>query len=120
MSLRNIIGTIEFQDALADFIAEVNYPGASPAVLRSHASNALIPFQTVPVFHYIKFMAHDTIVDSVHVQPQQTDSHGRIIPSRFDTVLIQPKGQNSTPGQGIRGGPISIVLNLGQDPLIDA
>jgi len=97
-------GTIEFQDALADFIAEVNYPGASPAVLHSRASNALIPFQTVPVFHYIKFMAHDMIIDSVHVWPQQTDSHGWIIPSRFDTVLVQPKGQNSMPGQGIRGG----------------
>jgi hypothetical protein len=44
-------GTINFQDLLADFIAQVNYPGASTAVLCTRAADTLIPFQTVPDFH---------------------------------------------------------------------
>ena len=44
-------GAIDFQDTLANFIAQVNYPGASAAVLRTRAADTLILFQTVPVFH---------------------------------------------------------------------
>src|SRR5882762_140231 len=47
-------GAILFQDALADFIACVNHPGATTATLRNHAHNTLIPFNEVPVYHKIK------------------------------------------------------------------
>jgi len=40
------------------------------------------------------------IVDSIHARPEQRDLHGRIIPSRFDTVLV--KGREQT-GQGSKG-----------------
>lgn len=98
-------GAPDFQDALADFLAQVNYPGASAAVLRRRAADTHIPFRAVPVFHHIKFTEHGNseIVDAVHVRPEQNDSHGRIIPSRFDTVFVQTKGQDGTEVQGNKG-----------------
>ena len=87
-------GAIDFQDNLADFIALTNYPGASAAVLRTRAADTLIPFQSVPVFHRIKFSSSAKpegaeIIDSVVVRPEHRDTHGRLVPSRFDTVLVR-------------------------------
>jgi hypothetical protein len=92
-------GVVEFQDALADYIAQVNHPGASAATLRAQVSDTLIPFRSVPVFHRIKFTSTDNsdnseTVDSVVIRPEQKDTHGHIIPSRFDTVLVHGKQQD--------------------------
>ncbi|KAN0134199.1 hypothetical protein V8E53_007971 [Lactarius tabidus] len=86
-------GAIDFQDALADFIAQTNNPTASGASLSALAADTLIPFRTVPVHHRIKFTNKDgsEIVDSVLVRPEQKDTRGRLVPSRFDTVLVRGK-----------------------------
>ena len=94
-----------FQDELADFIAQFNNPEAGGNVLRRLSANTLLPFRTVHVYHNIKFtngadVMGSEIVDSIYARPEQKDSRGRIIPSRFDTVLVQGRGQD---GQGIRG-----------------
>ena len=83
-------GAVDFQDALADFIARINHPDASVAALRSLAANTLIPFRTVPVYHRIKFRlkGQSEVVDSILARPEQTDSRGRRVPSHFDTALI--------------------------------
>ena len=93
-------GAVDFQDALADFIAWTNHPNASATTLRALAADTLIPFRSVPVYHKIKFQlsGHADVVDAVHVRPEQTDSRGRRIPSRFDTVLIRGASQDSTHG----------------------
>ena len=99
-----------FQDALADFIARINNPSVSAATLRNRSHNTLIPFYAVPVFHKFKFTAskngdrsHSEIIDSVQVRPEQTNDCGRIIPARFDTVLVS-KGQYGTrPNKGKPG-----------------
>lgn len=44
-SLASRYGAINFQDALADFIAQHNYPGLSANAARRRAGNTLIPFQ---------------------------------------------------------------------------
>lgn len=90
-------GAVDFQDVLADFIAQINYPDTSAAAQRTRAADTLIPFRGVPVFHKIKFTSNLTsdIIDAVHVRPEQRDKHGRIVPSRFDTVIIQ----GSAPGR---------------------
>jgi hypothetical protein len=87
---------LNFQDTLADFIAQLNYPGASRAALANHAHNTHIPFSYVPVYHKIKFtrsgdsnLKKPEIVDAVFVQPEQKTKHGWIIPACFDTVLVQ-------------------------------
>ena len=96
--LARMYGALYFQDALADFIAQLNHAGASTAALRTHAADTLIPFRAVPVFHHVKFMNSESgngeIVDAVHIRPEQKDSRGRIIPSRFDTVFVQIKGND--------------------------
>jgi hypothetical protein len=86
-------GAIDFQDALADFIARINHPTASGVMLSNLASNTLIPFCSVHVHHRIKFKNSDgsEIVDSIQVRPEQKDTRGRQIPARFNTVLVRGK-----------------------------
>jgi len=91
-------GTLLFQDRLGDFIAAINNLGLGTHALHTHSANTLLPFCTVCVYHNIKFRAaNDTqeleIVDAVHVQPEQKDKCGWIIPARFDTVLVQGHGE---------------------------
>jgi len=88
-----------FQDALADFVVAVKNPELGARALCDRARNALLPFRTVQVYHNIKFTARNDaqemeIVDAVYVRPEQRDRRGRIIPARFDTVLIQGSGQS--------------------------
>ena len=82
-------GALEFQDALADFIAQANYPEASGAALWQCAHNTHIPFSGVPVYYNVKFTkgGKSEIVDAIHVWPDHKD-HGRIIPGRFNTVIV--------------------------------
>jgi hypothetical protein len=89
-------GAVEFQDALADFIAHTNHPTVSAATLTRLAADTLIPFLSVPVYHRIKFVSRDNseIVDVVQVRPEQKDACGRPIPPRFDTVLVRGKSQD--------------------------
>jgi hypothetical protein len=82
-------GALDFQDALADFIAHLNYPDASGGVLQNRAHDTHIPFTRVPVYHKMKFTNDSEIADVVNVRPEQKDLHGRIIPARFDTALVQ-------------------------------
>ena len=92
-------GALDFQDMLAEFIAQLNHPGVSGGALQDYAHDTHIPFTRVPVFHKIKFIKsgnlnESEIADVVHIRPEQKDSHGRIIPARFDTVLVETsKGQ---------------------------
>ena len=86
-------GTVDFQDCLADFIAQVNHPGVSAAVLRRHSADTLLPFRTVPVFHRIKFTTSNDsdisdICDGVIIRPKHVDTHRCKVPSRFDTVVV--------------------------------
>ena len=52
-------GAVDFQDALADFIARSNHPDVSVAALRDLGANTLIPFRSVPVYHKLKFRSKD-------------------------------------------------------------
>lgn len=99
--LKSQYGALNFQDALANFIAQVNNPGARGSTLRLRAEDTLIPFRGVPVFHVIKFTEAEKseTIDSVLARPEQKDKHGRIIPSRFDTVLIRSASQDTAQGR---------------------
>jgi hypothetical protein len=106
--ITNSYGAIQFQDALGDFITKINHPNLTGNPLRTRASNTLIPFHAVPVFHHVKFTKcnqHDQIEisDAVQARPEQRDARGRIIPSRFDTVLVQTRGCANMERQGTKG-----------------
>ncbi|KAF8257783.1 hypothetical protein EI94DRAFT_1918962 [Lactarius quietus] len=109
-------GAVEFQDALADYIARISHPGASAANLRARASDTLIPFRTVPVYHRIKFIAasstdNSEIVDCVVIRPEQNDTHGRIVPGQFDTILVRVS-TSIDPYSGHRIAQLRVVFQL--------
>jgi len=109
-------GTLQFQDILADFITQVNNPGARGNTLCTYAEDTLIPFHQVPVFHFIKFTATGNakktgIIDSVYAWPEQRDAYSQIIPSYFDTVLVQNPSQDTNQGQ-VKGNFIWSSVNL--------
>ncbi|KAH9953413.1 hypothetical protein BC827DRAFT_1282164 [Russula dissimulans] len=113
--LSKMYGAVDFQDALADFIASVNYPNASAAALHTHAADTSIPFHSVPVFHKVKFTAMNTseIIDSVVIRPEQTDTYGRLIPARFDTVLVHGQQRNSIhEKKGHRIAQVCVVFQI--------
>ena len=69
-------------------------------MLSRRSADTLIPFRSVQVYHNIKFTnaEESEILDAVHARPEQKDSRGRIIPSRFDTVLVhQDQGKKGKP-----------------------
>ncbi|KAI9432881.1 hypothetical protein BJY52DRAFT_1422843 [Lactarius psammicola] len=104
-----------FQDALADFIAWINHPQASVMALKALAEDTLLPFRSVPVFHKIKFVStcESEIVDSIHVWPDQRDARGRLIPSRFDTVIVDGGTQVGTHrNKGLRIAQVRLVFQL--------
>ena len=77
------------------------------AVLRARAADTLLPFQSAPVFHRIKFSSSNTdnseICDSVVVRPEQLDTHGRTVPSHFDTVVVHDAHKSRTIVRGNNG-----------------
>ena len=93
-------GAVDFQDALTDFVAHINLPDASAAAQRTQAADMLIPFQSVPIYHKIKFTSNHTseILDVVHVWPKQRDARRHVIPSRFDTVIVRGTSQGQVRG----------------------
>ena len=99
-SLANSYGAVDFQDTLANFIAQTNHPEASAITLRGLAADTLIPFRSVPVYHKIKFQlyGHPDVVDTIHIQPEQKDSCRCQIPSHFDTVLVRGASQDGMHG----------------------
>lgn len=91
-------GALSFIPALKRFIVQFNDPTISQRRrLDDCASSVHLPFDSLPLFHRIKFWneelgGHDT-VDSIHAQPPSYGSQNvAISPARFDTALIQVRG----------------------------
>ena len=87
-------GATYFRAALARFTALTNDPNLSRAQLEESLWNVRMPFRSLPVWHRIKYLREDPAsrstmtADSVHARPSTTDSCGRRVPGRFDTVLV--------------------------------
>ncbi|KAF8496900.1 hypothetical protein F5888DRAFT_1614460, partial [Russula emetica] len=101
-------GAVEFQDALANFLAFLNHPGASTSNLHTRASDTLIPFCSVPVFNNIKFtkcghLGKSEISDTVHAQPKVVDTHLHVIPGRFDIAIVYQDALHSQGNKGTVG-----------------
>ena len=91
---------VDFADALGDFIAGVLNNMLPGRATRYRGENVYLPFSRVPVYHCMKFTTSSNpeeseIIDAIHARPEQKDSHGRFIPSRFDTVLVKGREQTS-------------------------
>jgi hypothetical protein len=86
-----------FKPALARYVARMNDPSLTTvAQVERLAQDIDLPFNTIPVYHNIKFWNTDAhgreetsdLLDSVHVKPSRSDNRGKGVPARFDTVLV--------------------------------
>ncbi|KAH9923403.1 uncharacterized protein BXZ73DRAFT_91440 [Epithele typhae] len=116
-----IYGAPFFRDALARFIVSFRDPTLTHAQIEQHSVGLSIPFDTVPAYHKIKFhlpsaqhvRIMDDLQDAVHARPERIDRRGRVVPGRFDTVLV--KEDDSDGMQGIhkyRVGRLRLVFTI--------
>ncbi|KAJ7913421.1 hypothetical protein B0H13DRAFT_2232321 [Mycena leptocephala] len=112
-----------FRDALARYVVHLNFPGLSHPQIEHRSQDLTFSFNSVPVFQRIKFTTEDlytargpedSIVDSIHVQPQKILKNGELLPARFDTALINDgTGQLTGVSGKYRVGQIRVVFSLG-------
>ncbi|KAH9941883.1 uncharacterized protein BXZ73DRAFT_41443 [Epithele typhae] len=103
-------GAKYFRDTLSRYIVSVTHPHLQSARMADlEAGRIYLNFAKVPVFHKIKFALpdpHDVgdpnalSQDAVHICPVRENKKGRILRSRFDTVLVR---SSLEPGYRARG-----------------
>ncbi|KAF7343824.1 hypothetical protein MSAN_01963600 [Mycena sanguinolenta] len=120
-TLETLYGASFFRDALSRYVVELIEPQLSVAQVEREANSFDVPFNAVPVFHRIKFRtpdpytsngAADSVVDSVHVQPQKFLRNGDKVPGRFDTVLVNTGEGGKTGTEGYRIAQVRVVFTL--------
>lgn len=101
-------GAIFFRDALARYVVTLSHPTFNRNQVERASGDIFFQFRTVSAFHRIKFAidadgvvgkAPTTVVDSIHISPSRKDPRGRVIPARFDAVLVT-NGTESTDLKG--------------------
>ncbi|KAJ7868024.1 hypothetical protein B0H14DRAFT_3586641 [Mycena olivaceomarginata] len=106
-----------FRDALARYITKLNYPTLSQAQVEARSQDLSFSFNSVPVFHRIKFTTEDpytargpedSIIDSIHVQPSKTLKNGELLSARFDTALINDGTGGMT---GVSGKSPTVLIS---------
>ncbi|KAJ7489503.1 hypothetical protein FB451DRAFT_1337209 [Mycena latifolia] len=107
-TLTTAYGAEYFCDAFARFIVGFKNLALSKRQVEMAAADFSLPFQSVSVYHKIKFWNEDPLghedtrdtLDVVHVKPGYVNKQGRLIGGRFDTVIINDgTGQHS----GVKG-----------------
>ncbi|KAJ7061787.1 hypothetical protein C8F01DRAFT_1013173 [Mycena amicta] len=120
-TLQREYGAKNFVQALSRYIAYVNEPTLSRAQLEHAANDVRLMFNSVPVFHRIKFSSRDPyvlkgpedlIVDSIHVQPRRTLPNGDDVPARFDTAVINIGDGGATGATGYQIGQVRVIFTL--------
>jgi hypothetical protein len=95
-----------FRTALARWIIRINEPNLNTAQIERRLWTIHIPFRGVRVWHRLKFLRTDPVTgltltaDSVHARPESRDTRGRVVPGRFDTVLVNDGTGDTT---GLKG-----------------
>jgi hypothetical protein len=120
-----------FRDAFARFVVGFQNPDFSKRQVEAAAADYFLPFQSVSVYHKIKFWNEDPLgrenagdaLDAVHVKPGYTNKHGRRIGGRFDTVMANDGTGEHT---GIKGtiaelSPCRVLIlgTINQDIVLD-
>ncbi|KAJ6619584.1 hypothetical protein B0H10DRAFT_1946637 [Mycena sp. CBHHK59/15] len=111
-------GATFFQDALARYVIHLNYPQLSRPQIEACSQATALSFNTIPVFHRIKFTTQDPytacepedlVVDSIHVQPTKLLKNGEQLPARFDTALVNEGAGGMT---GYRVAQVRVIFSL--------
>ncbi|KAG1721776.1 hypothetical protein EDB19DRAFT_1960263 [Suillus lakei] len=111
-------GATYFREALACYITQLNH-ASDPIPLHSQTLDVLaqdvhFPFQTLPVFHKVKWLSVDArghgdataMLDSVHARPQRSSGSG-LRPHRSDTALVSIGGNPD-----VVSGGIEVIFSL--------
>lgn len=100
-------GANQFSSALSRFIAQYQHPEYSKAQVEAASNSIHIPFSKISVFHRLKFVSYDVyslnpldevVVDSIHTDPVRFDKYRNVVPSRFDTAVIQSSNESGPKG----------------------
>ncbi|KAJ6605728.1 hypothetical protein B0H10DRAFT_2311298 [Mycena sp. CBHHK59/15] len=114
-------GATFFQDALARYVIHLNYPQLSRPQIEARSQATALSFNTIPVFHRIKFTTQDPytarepedlVVDSIHVQPTKLLKNGEQLPARFDTALVNEGAGGMTGVDGYRVAQVRVIFSL--------
>ncbi|KAG2739279.1 hypothetical protein P692DRAFT_20756281, partial [Suillus brevipes Sb2] len=112
-------GAVHFRAALARFVAQVTEPGLTARHLENAAVDVILPMTSVAVFHKIRYNVvthdgtHDNItVDAIHARPARRDRHGRDVPARFDTALVNLGNGGALGVEGYRVAQVRVVFGL--------
>ncbi|KAJ7856057.1 hypothetical protein B0H14DRAFT_3085330 [Mycena olivaceomarginata] len=114
-------GATLFRDALARYVVHLNNPDLSPLQVEQNSQDLSFAFNSVPVYHRIKFTTRDpysvpggpdSVVDSIHVQPCKTLKNGEVFPARFDTALVNGGNGQITGVAGYRVVQVHIIFSL--------
>lgn len=114
-SLAEHYGAPHFQAAVACFVVQVMHPNLSARQSEDAACDITLPFQSVSVFHKVRYgavhddgsMVNNDTVDAIHARPVRHDGHDRRVPARFDMALINLGNGNKT---GVEGEHLDLCM----------
>ncbi|KAJ7302587.1 hypothetical protein DFH08DRAFT_918911 [Mycena albidolilacea] len=118
-TLETAYGAPFFRDALSRYIVQLTDPSLTLNQIEHEANSFDVPFNSLPVFQRVKFSTSDTyanngptdsIVDSIHVQPQKILKNGDQIPARFDTALVNIGIGGKTGISGYRIAQVKVTI----------
>ncbi|KAI0055548.1 hypothetical protein BV25DRAFT_1815428 [Artomyces pyxidatus] len=119
--LQDQYGAVDFEPALYNLIMQIRNPHLTTRQLsRQPIEEKTLPFRSVAVFHNIKFWNRDPqereqapdTRDAAHVRPAYEDSRGRLVPGRFDTVLVDMGDGGDSGVEGYRVAQVRVVFSL--------
>ncbi|KIL66843.1 hypothetical protein M378DRAFT_63476, partial [Amanita muscaria Koide BX008] len=115
-SVVNDYGATYIRDALARYVVQMTSPTFTRAQVEQRSLYVVLPFLTLAVFHCIKYCdENSTVIDAIHVQPSQKDKRGRIVPARFDTVLVDTSIEANMCNKNLHGyrvAQVRVVFSL--------
>ncbi|KAF8878337.1 hypothetical protein BD779DRAFT_1474854 [Infundibulicybe gibba] len=110
-----------FKSAFSRYVALKNDPSLTTiAQLERRAADISLPFNSLSVFHNIKFWNTDAhgreetsdLLDSVHIKPGRIDYRGKGVAPRFDTVLVNEGSGQHSGISGYRVAQLFLVFTL--------
>ncbi|KAI0631297.1 hypothetical protein C8Q77DRAFT_1062323 [Trametes polyzona] len=113
-------GALFLRDALARFIAQYSDPMLNTPEVEAESLNVFLPFNKVQAFHKLKFVLDDAqslgimegFHDAAHARPRRKDSQGRMVPGRFDTILVNTGTGGHSGIQGYEVARLRLVFKL--------
>ncbi|KAJ7212297.1 hypothetical protein GGX14DRAFT_534532 [Mycena pura] len=124
-ALADRYGAEFFQDVFARFVVAFKNPTVSSRQLEHLADEYIILFQSVSVYHKIKFWNEDVFgrenasdsLDVIHIKPGYINKRGRAIAGQFDTALMNDGTGAHLGVMGYRVGQVRVVFTLSKSTL---